>query len=325
MRSRFKIAAFVNVCRLLPLCLLSLLQHPDAAAQAAVAGNCGTPVTIDDTIVRLHLLKSPPLEDYNQHEIAEIIARGHRAGSSTVIVAAVRIDVDRQGHITAAVPVDGDVDYGKVTANRLRHEVLIPFQQNGQPVCISGVLHSGLLIRPEIGPEFKNKDQFHKMLLKCLDLSRSAPSNADTLSSCRQAADLGNTLPPSYYGRDIRVANVTTATLLLLADQRTEALLYAEQAVHTVDQGYDNATGKAAAYGVRGQARAMTGVIKGALDDLTFAESLDRAALDLSRTPEEKALDSHALKSLFGFHALVLNALHDEPDAKRLQQEAQQL
>ena len=44
-------------------------------------------------------------------------------------------------------------------------------------------------------------------------------------------------------------------------------------------------------------------------EDLAKAEALERATFEVPRKPEQKAFDTHALKSLLGFHAEVLTAL----------------
>jgi hypothetical protein len=85
------------------------------------------------------------------------------------------------------------------------------------------------------------------------------------------------------------------------------------------------ASAGAAAYGVRGQARGLTGDLHGADQDLAKAEDLERATFEVPRKPEKKAFDTHALKSMLGFHAEVLTALGKKPNADKLRDEAKKL
>ena len=55
------------------------------------------------------------------------------------------------------------------------------------------------------------------------------------------------------------------------------------------------------------------------------AEALERATFEVPRKPEQKAFDTHALKSLLGFHAEVLTALGKKTDADKLRDEAKKL
>jgi hypothetical protein len=104
-----------------------------------------------------------------------------------------------------------------------------------------------------------------------------------------------------------------------------DALTYAQKAVETADLGFDDVSGKAAAYGVRGQARGLTGDLKGANEDLMKAEELERATFEVPRKPEQKSFDQHALRSMLGFHAEILIALGRKSEADKLRDEARKL
>jgi hypothetical protein len=136
---------------------------------------------------------------------------------------------------------------------------------------------------------------------------------------------VGDQLPASYVGMDKRLAYVTTATGLMRDNRARDALTYAQKAVETADLGFDNVSGKAAAYGVRGQARGLTGDLKGANEDLMKAKELERATFEVPRKPEQKIFDRHALQSMLGFHAEILTALGRKSEADRLRDEARKL
>jgi hypothetical protein len=207
-----------------------------------------------------------------------------------------------------------------VFADILRRAYYIPFKQDGKPICVR-------YLYKVAAPEHWEKgwDKFESLLQRCTELSRSGASAAELIPACQAAADAGDPLPSSYLGRHKRLAYATTATAMMRADRAKDALPYAEEAVQTSEAGWDDVTGKASAYGVRGQARALTGDLKGALEDLEKAEALERATFEVTRKPEQKAFDSHALKSMLGFHAEVLTAMHETAEADKLRDEAKKL
>ena len=55
------------------------------------------------------------------------------------------------------------------------------------------------------------------------------------------------------------------------------------------------------------------------------AEELERATFEVHRKPEQKTFDTHALKSMLGFHAKVLMATGKKSDAEKLRDEARKL
>jgi hypothetical protein len=213
--------------------------------------------------------------------------------------------------------ISGMHAFSNAYADILKRIAYVPFKEGGQPVCAQYVYK---IPAPE--ERRASWDKFHSLIQRCTDLSRSGAGAADLISACRQAADAGDSLPSSYLNMDKRLAYVTTATALMRDGRPKEALPYAEKAVETADLGFDDVSGKAAAYGVRGQARGLTGDLHGADQDLAKAEELERATFDVSRKPEKKAFDTHALKSMLGFHAEVLTALGKKPDADKLRDEA---
>jgi len=231
-----------------------------------------------------------------------------------------QVDIDSTGKTIDVKTISGMHEYSNVFADILKRVSYVPFKKNDEPVCVQYVYR---VAAPEEGNA--TWDKFHPLIEKCANLSRSGADTTELISTCQQASDTADPLPAYAFGRDKRLADVTTATALMRAGRAKEALAYAEKAVETADLGFDDVRGKAAAYGVRGQARGLTGDLKGADEDLTKAEYLERATFEVSRKPEQKAFDTHALKSMLGFHAEVLSALHEKAEADKLREEAKKL
>jgi hypothetical protein len=287
-----------------------------ANAQSAVC----TPVQIDEAVARLHMTHKSPMEFQDDAEFRRLSEKTWRAGITPSQTSVFQIDVDSAGKTTAVKTISGMHEYSNAFADILKRISYVPFKENSEPICVQYVYKV-----PFYEERRASWDRFHSLIQRCTDLSRSGAEAAELISSCQQAADAGGSLPSSYFVMDKRLAYVTTATALMRDKRAKEALPYAEKAVETADLGWDDVTGKASAYGVRGQARGLTGDLHGADQDLTKAEYLERATFEVPRKPEKKAFDTHALKSMLGFHAEVLTALGKKPDADTLRAEAKKL
>ena len=279
-----------------------------------------TPVQIDEAVGKLHMTKSPlELEDdAERRRLSEMMGK---SGTKMSQISVFQIDVDSKGKTTAVKTISGVHEYSNLCADILRRISYVPFKENGQPVCVRYV-HKIPAPHEEKSASW---DRFRSLIQRCTDLSRTGAGAAELISACQQAADASDSLPSSYFCMDKRLAYVTTATALMREGRPKEALPYADKAVEIADLGFDDVSGKAAAYGVRGQARGLTGDLHGADQDLTKAEELERATFEVPRKPEKKAFDTHALKSMLGFHAEVLTALGKKSDADTLRDEAKKL
>jgi tetratricopeptide (TPR) repeat protein len=298
--------------------LLIAIVSAGANAQSAAC----TPVQVDEAVARLHTIHKNPMEFQDYAEFRQL--SGAKMGAHEIRMSEMsvfQIDIDTRGKTTAVKTISGMHVWSNAYANILNRISYVPFKENGEPVCVRYIYK----IPP---PEEKRAswDKFHSLIQRCTDLSRSGAGPAEVISACQQAADAGDSLPPpSYFSMDKRLAYVTTATALMRDNRAKEALPYAEKAVEIAALGFDDVSGKAAAYGVRGQARGLTGDLQGADQDLAKAEELERATFEVPRKPERKAFDTHALKSVLGFHAEVLTALGKKAEAEKLRDEAKKL
>lgn len=301
---------------LFPVVLMTRAANGQSAACTAVH--------VDETIAKIHVNKKHD-EYQDLEELGHSLLRELREGGSEVQPVQLQVDVDQQGKTTAVTPISGLPELSSMYVAWFNRILWIPFKENSQPVCAQFMVYVVPRLKPEAGPEFRGKEKFHSLLEKCTDSSPSGTNAAEMVSTCQQAADAGGPLPVSYFGKDKRLAYVTTATALMRVNRAKEALPYAEKAVETSNLGWDDVTGKASAYGVRGQARALNRDLIGADQDLTKAEALERATFEVPRKPEHKTFDTHALKSMLGFHAMVLTAMHRNAEAEKLRDEAKKL
>ncbi len=310
---------------------LSLFLLPFIALMCVAAkaqSSCGgTLLQVDETVGELHVKSAPlekrgfPWENENNHELLIVLVKEKISG-----LAVLQVDVDVSGTVTAVEEVSGPHALTSVFADEMKRLSFVPFKQNGLPVCVRFTIRwvSRNYVR-ETGPEFAGRDQFYGLFKKCTASAASGTTPPELAAICQRAADAGDPLRPDYFGRDKRAAYVLAATALMRDDRANLALPYAQKAVATADLGFDDVAGKAAAYGVRGQARGLTGDLHGADEDLSKAEELERATFEVPRKPELKAFDKHALRSMLGFHAVVLTALSRKPEADRLRDEAKKL
>ena len=307
------------------LSLFPFIVLLSAGAHAQSAGCGATAVQIDQNVAAIHLKYGHMTEQEMRQEFG-FVARERNSGVFVLPPVVVQVNVDSGGRVIAIKSLSGPGEISKLLVSLLQRWSYVPFKENGQAVCaqfLAKLLPPRIL--PETGPEFAGRDKFNSTLKRCSALSGSGAQISEVVSACQQAAEEGDPLPSSYFGRDKRLAYVTTATALMRDNRATEALPYAEKAVATADLGFDDISGKAAAYGVRGQARGLTGDLHGADQDLTKAEDLERATFEVPRKPEQKVFDTHALKSMLGFHAEVLTAMGKKSDAEKLRDEARKL
>jgi hypothetical protein len=296
--------------------IVIVLSCAGANAQSAPC----TPVQVDEAVGKLHMTKSP-MEFQDYAEFRQL--SGGKMGAPGIPMSQVsvfQIDVDSSGKTTTVKTISGTHEYSNLFADILKRVSYFPFKERGEPVCVRYVYKIP-------APEEKRAswDKFHSLIQRCSDLSRSGAGAAELISACEQAADAGGSVPSSYFSMDKRLAYVTTATALMRDDRAKEALPYAEKAVEIADLGFDDISGKAVAYGVRGQARGLTGDLHDADQDLSKAEELERATFEVPRKPDVRAFDKHALRSMLGFHAELLAAVGKKLQADKLRDEAKKL
>ena len=129
---------------------------------------------------------------------------------------------------------------------------------------------------------------------------------AETAKICRATAAQADSFGADKHFLERRMAYVYCAAASLANNEARPALECAEKAVAVVvAQGHDDGSSSSAAYGLRAQAKAMTGDLSGADKDLDEAENFERALLGQLAGRQMSASYTHNLRALLEFHARV--------------------
>ncbi|QNI33719.1 hypothetical protein H7849_07300 [Alloacidobacterium dinghuense] len=298
------------------LWLLLFLTCLDAKAQANPC--TAAPIEVDETIAWLHV-KSRPVSVQDGNETVATVVNQRVSGD-----VAFRADVDMNGHVLSIKPLSGPPGLIDLYANAAKHISLYPFVKNGQPVCAWFTLRYAAFSNLTNDPDAKAYRRIVPLLEKCAADS-AAKSNLNALATCQRAAEAADGLSlPRNDSKKVAAYNYYASALLL--DKRPkEALTYAEKAIAASNLGFIPISDKAVAYGLRGQARALTGNPQGADQDLAKAEDLEWATFDVPRTPQQKSFDSRILSSILNFHAQILISMGKPTEAAKLHEAAQKL
>jgi TonB family protein len=201
-----------------------------------------------------------------------------------------------------------------------------PFLSNGSPSAVS------TNVSIPFGSDYdaaSNDKAVQKVFFPLADKCRQAVledvAPIDQANACLRAAKAADKFASDSRYIEKRSAYTYATTALLRDHEAKEALHFAEKAVKVSESGHDDGAGRVAAYGVRAQARAATGNLIGADQDLTRAENEQRAALDTPAGHDLHANYTHALIDLLRFHAKLLHSMNKEPEAQSKLDEAAEL
>jgi len=239
-------------------------------------------------------------------------------------VAVLQVDVDTKGHVVAAIPMNGPRQLTDLFKDQAKRVTFYPFQENGKAVCAQFTLRYVAGLGHINSADAKAEAKFIPLFNRCSTLS-AANARAAALNECRQAAEAADKLTTAGNNKNRVAAYTSYASALMLANRNKEALVYAQKAVDSSDLGFIDVSDKAVAYGLRGQVSGVTGDPHGADNDLSKAEELERATLEVPRTPEQRRFDAGVLRSLLNFHAQVLAGLGKTAEADKLRDEARRL
>jgi tetratricopeptide (TPR) repeat protein len=175
------------------------------------------------------------------------------------------------------------------------------------------------------GPDESISPDFVAQQKECRALLAQRSDPAAMVAACKKVADAASQFPPQSHFITRRSAYVGYMTALIYAKQFKQAIAVGDKAVAIVLLGHDDASGSSAAYGVRGEAKALAGDLAGADRDLEKAELFERNGL---KTPAGQALQaeySRALKGLLTLHAQVLVEMGRKSEAANKRDEASKL
>jgi tetratricopeptide (TPR) repeat protein len=315
-QTRTRPAALRCVIAFGQLVLLFVTIHAVSHAQS---GACAaTPLRVDEAVGSLHA-KNYPMTTQDKTEL-EIVTSKERVSG----VAVLQVDVDTNGNVIAAVPLDGPrqlTDLFKYEAKRI---TFYPFRENGQPVCVRFSLRYAAGLGQADSADAKIEAKLIPLFNKCSALS-AAKAGPEAVNQCRLAAEAADKLTTMGNNKNRVAAYTNYASTLILENRSKEALAYAQKAVAACDLGFIDISDKAVAYSLRGQVFGLTGDPHGADNDLAKAEELERATLEVPRTPEQRKFDSGVLRSVLTFHAQILEGLGETAEADKLRDEARKL
>jgi len=178
------------------------------------------------------------------------------------------------------------------------------------------------------GVDPKTEQQFQEHDDACKHGVFSKEFNDATVSSCRQAAELADQLPPNGNDYAKRSAFVYAATAFGDVKDFQQGLPWAVKAVEVVKLGHDSESGSHDAYSIKGQIEGFLGDFLASDRDLTFAEdSIRKLVIRDSKEPQDSKNVSRINRFIedLTFHAKVLQQLSRFGEAQKKLDEAAQL
>jgi TonB family protein len=237
-----------------------------------------------------------------------------------------QIDISPDGHVAQVKPLSGPPMLIPSATSAVQEWQYKPFLLNGVAVLARTTVTIPFSLGITKDPnEEKTAQQFFPLSERCHQLvSRRADPGA-AVDACQKSAETADHFPKNSRYIERRSAYVYYATALIQDKRANDAVPITEKAIAVVREGHDDRSGASAAYGVAGQAKAISGDLVGADKDLETAEDYQRKALDSPAGHDLQRMYSYTLKSLLSFHAQVLTALGKQGDAQRKIDEASKL
>lgn len=174
------------------------------------------------------------------------------------------------------------------------------------------------------GPDEELNRKFNDVDSACKKGVLSRQFNDETVSVCKNAAEMAEKLPldGNYVAR--RSAFVYAATAYGDIGDLKNALQWAAKAVETVKLGFDDDSGSSAAYSTKGTIEGYLGDFPAANNDLTTAEDFSRKGIAWIEK-EAPGLRSEYVRPFvrdLQFHAKVLQAMGRSDEAQKKLDEA---
>jgi hypothetical protein len=164
-------------------------------------------------------------------------------------------------------------------------------------------------VTADAGPDESISQTYMALDRDCRALVNKRTGPIEAVAACKKVSDEADRFAAQSHFVTRRAAYVFYTIALIQAKKSQDALTGGDKAVAVVLLGHDDGSGSSAAYSVRAQAKAMSGDLVGADQDLEKAETFELNALS---GPAGHALNTEytrVLKGLLNFHAQVLSAL----------------
>lgn len=273
-----------------------------------------TSIKVDEASARENLLK------HDDPVYPPIAKAAHVMGK---VILAVQIGVN--GQVIHVSTISGPPMLVGAATEAVKAWTFQPFLQDGVPTSAVTTLTIPFTLAPDDPQDLKTAEQFFPVSQKCVALVTQHGDPTEQAKVCRDAAEIADRFAHDARFIERRSAYVYCATALMRNKEPEAAVKFATKAVEVVKLGHDDGSGSAAAYGVKGQAEALSGDLAVADQDLTIAERYQRAALDTPAGHELAESYGHTLKSLLLFHAEVLKAMGKQTEADARTNEAGKL
>jgi chorismate mutase len=187
-------------------------------------------------------------------------------------------------------------------------------------------LHAqSVTVTADAGPDESMSQTYMALDRDCRNLVNKRTDPVQAVAACKKVADEADKFAPQSHFVTRREAYVFYAIALIQAKSAQQAVAAGDKAVAVVLLGHDDGSGSSAAYGVRGQAKAFAGDLRGADEDLNRAEEYERNALSGPAGQSLSAEYTKTLKGLLSFHAQVLTAMAKQDQAAAKLNEANKL
>src|SRR5271163_1790950 len=145
------------------LLLFFVTIHSESHAQL---GSCpAAPLRVDDAVGSLHA-KNFPMTTQDKTELGIVTVKERVSG-----VAVLQVDVDTNGHVIAAVPLNGSRQLTDLFKYEVKRITFYPFQENGQPVCVRFTLRYAAGLGYGNTADGKTEARFIPLFNKCSALS----------------------------------------------------------------------------------------------------------------------------------------------------------
>src|SRR5277367_2622993 len=276
------------------------------AGFAALAVVAQTSVEIDRAEAQKHLLK-------HVDPLYPAIAKAAQIQGEVVL----QIEISEDGHVTNVKTLSGPPMLIGAAISAAKQWQYRPFERIGTPISVSVKVTVPFVLDTPVDPnDEKIAELYFPLSDKCNQLVIQRSDPAEQASACEKAAEQADRFAKNSRFIERRSAYVYYATALMRDKRPKEAVAVGEKAIAVVLQGHDDGSGASAAYGVTGQAKALSGDLVGADSYLEIAEDYERKALDTPAGHELSKDYSHALKTLLDFHAQVLTVLGEETKAQ---------
>ena len=270
---------------------------------------------VDDAEAQKHLLK-------HVDAIYPPIAKAAHVQGDVIL----SIEIGKDGHVLNVKSLGGPSMLIGAATDAVNKWEYQPFEKSGSLICVS----TKVRVPFALGIPVDSKDEeianaYFPLSRKCIQLVSQGSDPAEQATACQKAAEQADRFSTDSRFIERRSAYVYYTTSLIRDKRPKEAVVSGEKAIAVVLQGHDDGSGSSAAYGVTGQAKALSGDLAGGDKDLEIAEDFQRKALDSPAGHELNKSYSQTLKSLLTFHAQVLNALGKQAQAQTKLSEASKL